>query len=203
MHKFVLVCAILGLVAVAGTVSADEGRDTEECRGFDVVGAREMTQAEMNETEGALFARGTRTRRRLKRHSWRDRASRTDRVHCDILARNRAESLGYDTSTPQGAYRDYNTMTVAQIYEQHRGNRSATPPRGTAGYIFTGGADGKTHLQFYDNRSGGDEYIRYSNRSFPGTESRNVVPASFMPDSAGHQVFVPLPRRDHREVYSW
>jgi hypothetical protein len=203
MHKLAVAWAIVVLIATGGSVFAEDLSVEEAHRGLDGVGAREMTQAEMDETEGALFARGTRRRRRLKRHSWTNRAARADRVQCDILARNRAESLGYDTSTPRGAFLDYNSVTVAQIYEEHRGNGSSTPRPGTAGYIFTGGRDGKTHLQFYDNRSNGDSYVRYSNRSFPGTESANIVPASFMPDSAEQQVFVALPRRDHREVYSW
>lgn len=203
MHKVFWLVAAMGVVVGVSMVPAEESEAPAVADGFAGISAPEMTSGEMDETEGALFARGARRSNRTRRHRWRNRASRRDRVHCDILARNRAESLGRNTSSPGGAFRNYNNVTVSQIYSAHRGNRHSTPPRGTAGYIFTGGSNGKTHLQVYDNRRGGSRYTRYSNRSFPGTESVNRVRPGYRPNPTTRQVFVPLPRRDHRTVWSW
>ncbi|MEX2443981.1 MAG: hypothetical protein WD492_10270 [Alkalispirochaeta sp.] len=201
MHKLFSMVAVMGLIAGVSVSMAEESGGAPAPDGFAGIDAPAMTAGEMDETEGALFARFSRRSRRTRRYSWRNRASRTDRVHCDIIARNRAESMGYNTSTPSGAFRNYNNVTVSQIYSRHRSNRSSTPPRGTAGYIFTGGSSGKTHLQFYDARSGGSRYTRYSNRSYPGTESSSRVRSTYRPSNTARQTFVPLPRRDHRTVW--
>ncbi len=196
MHKTIaLGCVMVAISGLALCVAGESGGES-----FD---APLMSKAEMEETEGSLFVRGAVRRLRLRRQSWRDRPAREDRVHCDIIARNRAEQMGFDTSTPNGRFVDYNTVTVGQIYQSQGNNRYSTPPAGTAGYIFTGGADGKTHLQFYDNRSGGTLYNRYSNSSYPDTEKLNIVSPDYVPPNVSQQSFVPLNRRDHRTVWSW
>lgn len=201
MHKVFWIGVVIAVATVCTVSGAEQTNGVSP--GLDGINAQEMTIGEMDDTDGSLFARGARRRRRTRRLRWRGRAARTDRVHCDIIARNRAESMGFDTSSPNGRFGNYNHVTVSQIYGNHRSNRHSTPPRGTAGYIFTGGANGKSHLQFYDNRSGGNTYTRYSNGSYPGTESTYQAYTNYRPEDVSRQSFVPLPRRDHRTVWSW
>ncbi len=162
-----------------------------------------LSETEMEEATGALHVRGVRVRnraRRSRRRSFRPR--NRNNVHCDIIARNRAEALGLDTDAGPGARMDFNNVTVAQIYSQYRGRGTATPRPGTAGYIFTASGGSKGHLQVYDARgTGAGTYVRYMNRSRPGTEWNSAASSSFRPEGISGQVFVALPRRGYQTTW--
>lgn len=164
----------------------------------------ELTIQEMDETEGALHIRGIRVRNRIRRSRRRSfRSSNRRAAHCDIIARNRAESLGRDTDAGSGGRLDFNHVTVSQIYQHYQGSATSTPRPGTAGYIFTAYGAGKSHLQVYDARNqGANSYRRYSNNSRPGSESLYSAPNSFRPEDVTAQAFVALPGRSHWTVWS-
>ncbi len=202
MHKYVpllIVGFVIGGLAAVGAWESTES-PVDGFIGFD---APTMSVSEMDETEGALFPRFASLRRRLRRISWKRETSNSSAVHCDFIARNRAEGMGLDTSTPTGGFLDYDRVTVNEIYQQHRSNASPTPPPGTAGYIFTGNDEGKTHLQVYDNRAGGALYDRYINGSYDHLQEMQQWEPERMPPNTTQQAFVPLPRRDHNTILSW
>ncbi len=163
-----------------------------------------LSETEMEEATGALHVRGVRVRnraRRSRRRSFRPR--NRNNVHCDIIARNRAEALGLDTDAGPGARMDFNNVTVAQIYSQYRGRGTATPRPGTAGYIFTASDGSKGHLQVYDARgTGAGTYRRYTNGSYAGTERMSTHRDGYVPDRVTAQRFVPIPRRAYYTVWS-
>ena len=197
MHKTFLLFVVAATVVLTPLAASDVdgGIGTS---GFGDINAPRMTAAQMKATEGSILVRGTQPDLRLHHWDWKETPERPDRDHCDVIARNRAEELGFDTSNPDGSYVSYNDVTVDRIYRYFgRVVRTPTPQPGTAGYIFTGGDSGKTHLQFYDYRGGGSRYDRYSNRSRAGTESVSSRSPSYMPTvgNVSRQAFVPLARR--------
>lgn len=190
---------LLAVVLLCALVSAHVLADASPPI-FDIAGA-ELSDDQMKMVTGRLFIFGVEILPRLKRVSRRSKPSNPADVHCDIIAQNRAESLGLDTSNQAGRAQDYNGITVDQIYSGYPDNRSATPPPGTSGYYFTSSGGGKEHMGAYSRPSGSSTYTRHMNQSYEGTEWSATVNADYVPDSITSQRFVPLPRRPYEELY--
>jgi hypothetical protein len=189
-------CAVVLLCALAGaSIFGDAAPPV-----FNVAGS-ELSDSEMKMVTGRLYIFGVRILPRLQRVSRRKRPSNAAKVHCDIIAQNKAESLGLDTSDQSGRAQNYNGITVDQIYGGYPNNRSATPPAGSSGYYFTSSGSGKEHMGAYSRPSGSSTYTRHMNQSFEGTEWSATVNSDYIPDSIASQRFVPLPRRSHEELY--
>ena len=88
-----------------------------------------------------------------------------EKFNCDIFAWNLALENGFDPRAQQDNFIwDGNRLDVPRIYEKYPTGRTSTPVEGTSGYIFHNiDNDGiPHHMEFYDFRNGGDNYIRYS-----------------------------------------
>jgi RHS repeat-associated protein len=111
--------------------------------------------------------------------------------HCDISAWNEALNHGTDPRSPQGVW-DGNSVTVSQIYDLYT-DRHDTPPTGTAGYAFYDSPDDNDdiseHMEYYDNRNGGNTYTLYATDGInePAPQQRNP--------NDPNRTFVPLPGR--------
>ena len=159
-----------------------------------------LSEAEMTEVSGALRIFGINVFSSLRRVSRKQRTTEPALVHCDIIAQNRADDLGLNTSNQDGTSVDYNSVTVGEIYGSYPDNRYTQPPAGTAGYIFTSySASGMEHMGTYSRGSGTDTYDRYWNDSF--TEYSSTVGTNYTPTQATDQMFVPLPSYEHGELY--
>ncbi len=167
---------------------------------FDIVGS-ELDDDQMKAFTGRLYIFGVNILPRLTRVFRRKRAAVPAQVHCDIIAQNRAEELGLDTSDQSGKAHDYNGILVKEIYAGYPNNRSATPQVGSSGYYFTSSGNGKEHMGVYSRQSGSSTYTRYMNRSFEGTERSATVDSGYKPSGVTSQRFVALPSRSYAELY--
>lgn len=168
---------------------------------FDDVDGSVLSEVEMERVTGSLFVFGTRILSRIKRVNRKQRTTNPKAVHCDIVAQNRADDLGLNTSNQDGSQSNYNAIKVKDIYTNFPQNRHTQPPEGSAGYVFTAYGGDMQHLETYSRPAGNDDYTRYSNRSYPETENAaNMVPC-YTPPGVTNQVFIPLPKRPYYERY--
>ena len=191
----IIMCVVSMVLFVSAIGVADPSRPV-----FEVNGA-ELSDKELDEYAGRLRIFGVTIFPRLKLFNRRQKAADLSRVHCDIIAQNRAASLGLDTRDQSGSTTDYNTSKVSSIFGGFPKNRSSTPPAGSSGYYFTSYGNEKEHMGAYSRQSGSNTYTRYANRSFPGTERAADVDVGYVPTGVTSQQFVPLPRLSYDETY--
>lgn len=168
---------------------------------FDDVGGAVLSEIEMEQVTGSLFVFGTRILSRIRRFKRKQRTTNPKAVHCDIVAQNRADDLGLNTSNQDGSKSDYNRIMVKDIYTNFPKNRHAKPPEGSAGYVFTAYGGDMQHLETYSRPAGNDDYTRYSNRSYPETENAAKMVPCYTPPGVTNQIFIPLPKRPYYERY--
>jgi hypothetical protein len=192
--RVVLVAACIVLVAFQAYASESVDRADP----FRAMPGRMLTDGEMAEVTGSLRVFGVKLLERLGRVDRKQRTSDASKVHCDIIAQNRAESLGLNTSNQDGSYSDYNYVKVSQIYQSFPDNRTSTPTPGTAGYVFTAYGSDMQHLEAYSAVTV-DSYTRYWNDSF--AEYTATRDPSYLPPGATAQAFVALPGYRPDELY--
>ena len=193
---FVLVC----LVSLSAWASEkiDQPAPSDP---FSAIPGTAMTAADMESADGSLRIFGIEISPRIRRISRKKTTTRPKAVHCDIIAQNRADDLGLNTESQSGTSVDYNNATVADIYAGYPDSRYAEPPEGTAGYYFTAYGDEKAHMGAYRRANESSTYTRYSNKSFPDTESSYEAESSYVPEDVTAQSFVPLPEYEYYDLY--
>ena len=160
-----------------------------------------LSEVEMEEADGALTIFGVKISFRIKRFNRKQRTRNRSAVHCDIIAQNKADDLGLDTRSQGGKNVDYNNATVSDIYNGYPNNRHSSPPAGTSGYIFSSNNGTKEHLGVYQRKSGSNTYTRHANGSFAGTEHSYEANVGYTPQNVSSEVYVPLPKYDHNDLY--
>lgn len=165
------------------------------------VDCEELTDAELESYDGRLWILGVRIFPRLQLFNRKQKTADPKREHCDIIAQNRAASLGLDTRDQSGKTQDYNAAKVSTIYSGYPNGRSSSPAPGSSGYYFTSYGNGKEHMGAYTAREGSATYTRYMNRSYAGTERAVTVGTGYVPQGVTSQRFVPLPKLNHNEIY--
>ena len=193
---FGLVSQVLVLSAWANSLSPGLTIGTEL---FSGISGRMMSVADMRTVNGTLVIVGNTASPTLRRFRRRQRVADPSRVHCDILAQNRAADMGLDTRNQNGSVTDYNKQSVSGIYEGFPNNRHDSPPAGTAGYFFTSYGEGKEHMGVYSRPQGSDTYARYWNDSYQ--EHLAVRSPGYRPEQVLGQVFIPLPPLKFHEIY--
>ncbi|MBT3272845.1 MAG: hypothetical protein HN368_06805 [Spirochaetales bacterium] len=160
-----------------------------------------LDDEEMAMVSGRLHVFGTQILPRLKRFFRKQRTVDPSREHCDVIAQNRADELGLNTSDQNGNSVDYNSVKVSTIYGGYPSDRNSQPPEGTSGYYFSSYGGEKEHMGTYSRPAGSSSYTRYMNRSFAGTETAARVPVGYSAPGSTSQSFVPLPRYESGELY--
>lgn len=192
-----LLAPLIGLVALF----AAQAEQLSEGSPFAGVGGAVLTSVEKEAIDGSLHVRGTQVNNRSRPVRHRYRSSNSRRPHCDVIAGNTARRIGRETSHRSRRV-DYNRQTVSQIYRATGHGGRLRPPPGSSGYIYTFDRNGVGHMQVYSRSSRArTAYLRYSNRSYPGTSRRYAAGVNYRPDKVFKQVFVPLPRRAYHR--SW
>lgn len=158
-----------------------------------------LSETELEDTSGSLRIFGIEILPRVRRIRRRQKTTDESKVHCDIIAQNKADDLGLNTNNQDGTMSDYNDVTVSQIYDEFPDNRHSTPPSDTAGYVFTAYGGDMQHLEAYSRRGSGNTYTRYSNDSYTGSSS--IRPIDYVPPGVTDQSFVPLPRYHYSDLY--
>lgn len=194
--KRIVLFVVLVLAAVVPAVASgvEIGWDP-----FEDVPGEQLTEAGMQAASGQLRIFGVRILPRLFKVDRKQKTSAPEKVHCDVIAQNRADTIGLNTNNQDGSFSDYNQVKVGQIYEEFPDNRTSQPPAGSAGYVFSDYGSGMQHLESYSNRGGGDSYTRYWNDSF--NEYTSTRSTSYVPPGVIDQVFVPLPEYGYADRY--
>ncbi len=197
--KHSTLAAALMFVAVLSVSSDPVWRESGATNVFAQVQCREISLEEMEEVSGALRIFGIRILPRLFRVNRKQRTTAPAKVHCDIIAQNKADDMNLNTSNQDGSSSDYNQVKVNQIYNNYPDNRSTTPPAGSAGYVFTAYGGDMQHMEAYSRGSNSDGYDHHWNDSY--TEQTSPRDVGYSAPGVTQQVFVPLPEYGYADLY--
>lgn len=170
--------------------------------------AQPLSVAEGEALEGRTWIKGTQIAGRQETTPFRWRPGNARLVHCDIIALNRIEEMGYTATMPNGARPRPEVESVSTIFNNLSTAVDVTdePIPGTVGFIFSSSPKSPerfTHMQAYDARPSAapeGHYMRYSNDSF--TERAYVAPRSFRGRHSAREAFMPLRRSPTPGVWS-
>jgi hypothetical protein len=159
-----------------------------------------LCEEEMDTITGNLWIKGWRLKKRQKRQSYKQKSSDTSKAHCDILAQNKLDDMGYETANQDGTTTNYDSTLVKDIYTNgFPNNRHEEPPVG-GGYIFSTENEEKEHMQVYVRKPGSTTYERHWNDSM-----ENKTPMTYEPDRlpprTTSQRFVPLKKMSFFKRY--
>ena len=161
-----MVMACTALFAAAATDVGGENDSfisTDQPDLFACISGELLTEEEMQTVTGNLWIKGWQLKKRQQRQSYKQECSNTSKSHCDILAQNKLDDMGYETANQDGSTTNYDTTLVKDIYaDGFPDNRYEEPPVG-AGYIFSTENEEKEHMQVYVRQPGAADYTRLTN----------------------------------------
>ena len=198
----IIISMVMACTALFAAAATDVGGENDSFISADqpdlfaCISGELLTEEEMQTVTGNLWIKGWQLKKRQQRQSYKQTCSDTSKVHCDILAQNKLDDMGYETANQDGSNFDYDQTKVVQIFtEGFPDNRYEEPPVG-AGYIFSTRNEEKEHMQVYIHSPGADTYTRLTN------DGKNNLPPethelNSKPNKVKKQCFVSLKKMEY------